>query len=378
MTSHYSPAQSPSVFSAPSCSVEDALNLLTRLYVDLRLPLAQAAQAARADCAQHSIAVDGPTPVDTIDKPHPVAPASTPTPLAPWGLIVAAFAAVYVIWGSTYLAIRIAIETIPPLLMAGVRFLSAGALLYGTLRLRGVPSPRVTQWRSALIIGVLLLLAGNGGVTWAEQRVPSSLAALLVATVPLWMILLDWLRPGGSPPKSAVFVGLAVGFAGIALIVLSRDRVGHNLVDPLGVAVLMGAALCWAVGSIWSKYLPHAAHPLMSVAAQMLCGGGMMLAFGLARGEMASFQPAAVSSASLLALAYLVLIGALVGFTAYVWLLQVSTPARVSTYAYVNPFIAVLLGHFVAHEPITGSILAAGGLIIGAVILITTSRAATS
>ena len=348
--------------------MEDAIAVLTRLYVELRVPPTHADEAARADCL-HQAAVDDAPPAPPVKGSVP------PTPL---GRVVTAFAAVYVIWGSTYLGISIAIETIPPLLMAGVRFLTAGALLFGVLRLRGVPAPRGVQWRSALIVGALLLLAGNGGVTWAEQRVSSSLTALLIATVPLWMIVLDWLRPGGSRPKPAVFIGLAAGFAGVALIVLSRDRAGHSAVDPLGVAALMFATLCWAVGSVWSKYLPQAPHPLMSVAAQMLWGGGLMLACGLARGEAAGFHPDAVSAASLLALTYLVFIGALVGFTAYVWLLRVSTPARVSTYAYVNPIIAVLLGHFLAHEPISGSLLVAGGLIIGAVILITTSRARAS
>ncbi len=304
------------------------------------------------------------------------APAAVTKPPPPLGWVIAAFAAVYVIWGSTYLAIRLAVETIPPFLMAGTRFLTAGTLLFAAIRLRGIPAPRGREWGSAAIVGALLLFAGNGGVTWAEQRVPSSLAALLIATVPLWMIVLDWLRPGGSGrPGAAVFGGLGMGFAGVALIVLSRDHTGHNAVHPAGVAALLIAALCWAVGSVYSKQLPQASHPLMVVSAQMLCGGAMMAAAGLLRGEAIGFHPAAVSRVSMLALVYLVLIGALVGFTAYVWLLGVSTPARVSTYAYVNPFIAVLLGWSVGHEPISGGILLAGALIIGAVVLITTSRA---
>ena len=365
------PDRSPALFS----TCEDAIHTLTHLYLELRLPPAFALRAARADC-QSGTAAGVPDREVEGDVRAPAAP-GTEKPFAPPGLVIAAFAAVYVIWGSTYLAIRIAIGTIPPFLMAGVRFLTAGALLLAVLRVRGVPAPRGVQWRSAAIVGGLLLLAGNGGVTWAELRVPSSLAALLIATVPLWMIVLDSLRPGGSGrPTPAVFGGLAMGFAGVALIVLGKDASGHRAVDGLGVAALLGASFCWAVGSVYSKGLPQASHPLMAVSAQMLCGGGMMTLAALVHGEVAEFDPARVSRASLLALAYLIFIGALVGFTAYVWLLRVSTPARVSTYAYVNPLIAVLLGASLGHEVIHGSTLLAGGLIVVAVILITTSRAA--
>ena len=374
-------SDSPSaVASPPPPDGKEPVDLLTQRYLELRLPPPFARQAALADWPQGDAGPGDPretgVPVAVNGQLLPASPASIDKPWAPLGMVIAAFAAVYLIWGSTYLAIRLAIETIPPFLMAGTRFLCAGALLFGVMRARRVPTPKGVQWRSAAIVGALLLLAGNGGVTWAEQRVQSALTALLIATVPLWMIVLDWLRPGGSGrPRIAVFVGLAIGFAGVALIVLARDRTGHNAVDPIGVTALLGAALCWAIGSVYSKQMPQAANPLMAVAAQMLCGGALMVATALARGEAAGFHPSAVSRTSLYALVYLVLIGALVGFTAYVWLLRVSTPARVSTYAYVNPFIAVVLGWFVAHEPISGSILLAGSLIIGAVVLITTSRA---
>jgi drug/metabolite transporter (DMT)-like permease len=294
----------------------------------------------------------------------------------PLGLVIAAFAAVYIVWGSTYFTIHIAIGSIPPFLMAGTRFVCAGLVLSGFLWLRGVALPRGAQWRSAFIVGALLLLIGNGGVTWSEKTVPSSLAALMVATVPLWMIALDWARPGGKRPRAAVFLGLALGFAGVALIVGAKDHSGRHVVDPLGAAALLAASLCWAIGSLYSKHAPQAAHPLMAVGAQMICGGGLMLLAGFAGGEAAGFHLAQVSRASWLALVYLTFIGALVGFTAYVWLLRVCDPAKVSTYAYVNPLIAVLLGCWVGHEPMSGSIFAAGALIIGAVVLITTRRAA--
>ncbi|MEA3211940.1 MAG: hypothetical protein QOE70_4997 [Chthoniobacter sp.] len=293
----------------------------------------------------------------------------------PFWLVVSAFAAVYLIWGSTYLGIRLAIDSMPPLLMAGARFLIAGSILYPVMRLRGAPRPQPVHWRSAAAIGALLLLAGNGGVTWAQQTVPSSIAALMVAAVPLWINLIEWVRPKGQRPHRAVFLGLGLGFAGVALIVLSKGAGGQSLVNPAGAAVLLLAPLCWALGSIFSRHAAQNESALLNVAMQMICGGALMLLIGLAAGEARHFHPAQVTAASAWAFLYLTLIGSLVGFTAYVWLLQVSTPARVSTYAYVNPFIALLLGRVVLHEPLPASVLLAGTCIIAAVMLITTAKA---
>ncbi len=297
--------------------------------------------------------------------------ASTVRKVAPptW-LVLSAFAAVYVIWGSTYFAIHLAVQTMPPLLMAGARFLIAGVVLYAIMRRRGAVRPDPIHWRDASIIGALLLLGGNGGVSWAQQTVPSGISALVVAATPLWMNLIDWLRPAGRRPGAAVFAGLALGFAGVVLIGFSRDHVGQRIVSPIGAAVLLLATLCWAFGSVFSRHARQPASPLLAIGMQMITGGATLLLAGLAGGELTRVHPAAFSQASVIAFIYLTVFGSLVGFTAYVWLLQVSTPARVSTYAFVNPFIAVLLGYFFLAEPLPGSVLLAGALIIAAVILI--------
>jgi drug/metabolite transporter (DMT)-like permease len=287
---------------------------------------------------------------------------------APRALVVAAFAALYVTWGLTYFFIRMAIETIPPFLMAGSRFLLAGLMLYAVVRPRG-ERPTLVQWKDAFIIGFFLLLIGNGGVAWAETRVPSSLTALLVAVVPLWMILLEWLR-GGERPTRLLFAGLAAGFCGIAFIALSRDSTGHMLANPVGVISLLCTSMCWAIGSLYSRHARRTRSVLQFIAMQMIAGGVLQLLTGALLGESHDFHWQAVSRASLLAFAYLVIGGAIIGFTAYAWLLQVSTPARVSTYAYVNPLIAVLFGCTFGHEIITSSVFAGGALIVCAVTLI--------
>lgn len=287
--------------------------------------------------------------------------------------LVAAFAAVYLIWGSTYLAIRFAIETLPPFLMAGTRFVIAGALLYAWMRMRGQPRPSAQHWRATAVVGGLLLLGGNGLVVWAEQWVASGVAALLVATVPFWMVLLDWLRPGGVRPSAGIFLGLLIGFGGIALLIGPGDWAGGG-VYGLGAAALVLASLSWAVGSIYSRgaALPQSA-PL-ATGMEMLAGGGLLLLVGTLLGEVGRVDPAGISLRSAAALLYLIVFGSLIGFSAYIWLLGVSTPARVSTYAYVNPVVAVFLGWLLANEPLTPRIGLAVAIIVGAVMVITTRR----
>jgi drug/metabolite transporter (DMT)-like permease len=289
----------------------------------------------------------------------------------PTGLVIAAFAAVYLIWGSTYLGIRLAIDSIPPLLMAGARFLIAGLLLYGVMRARGATAPNKQHWISAFVLGGLLLLAGNGGVSWAQQTVPSGLTALVVAAVPLWIMLVDWLRPKGARPTWLVLAGLAAGFAGIVLLVAGKNQLGQRMVDPAGALVLLLATLCWALGSVYSRHAAKPPSALLTVAMQMIAGGLLQLLVGFGLGEGAAFSWSRITAASAGAFVYLTLVGSLVGFTAYVWLLQVSTPAKVSTYAYVNPLIAVGLGHLVLGEAIPKSAALAGALVLAAVILIT-------
>lgn len=292
-------------------------------------------------------------------------------------MVIAAFAAVYIIWGSTYLAIRFAIETLPPFLMAGVRFILAGGLLYGTTRFGGTPAPARRHWKHAVIIGAALLLGGNGAVVWAEQTVPSGVAALLVAVVPCWMVLIDWLRPGGTKPRLQVVAGLILGMAGLVLLVGPGALLGDGPVHPAGAGALMLGSFSWAAGSIYSRQIERPARPLQATGMQMLAGGVCLLVAGTLTGELARVQLDQVSLRSLLALVYLIVFGAIVGYSAYIWLLRVSTPARVSTYAYVNPIVAVLLGWVFANEALTLRMWLAAAVIVGGVALITTARGAS-
>jgi drug/metabolite transporter (DMT)-like permease len=289
--------------------------------------------------------------------------------------VIAAFAAVYLIWGATYLFIRFAIETLPPFLMAGTRFLVAGGVLYGVAWLGGAARPTRAQWGAAALVGGLLLLGGNGGVVWAEQSVPSGLAALLVAMAPLWMAVLDWVRPGGIRPSNGVALGLGLGFAGVILLVGPDELVGGGRVDPIGAGVLMVASLSWAAGSVYSRHGQRPASPLLGTGMQMLAGGVLLLVVGSATGEWVGFDYRAVSLRSLASLGFLIAFGSLIGFTAYIWLLRVTTVARASTYAYVNPAVAVFLGWALAGEELTLRTLLSAGVIVAAVVVITTYQA---
>lgn len=293
-------------------------------------------------------------------------------PAARWKVVLA-FLAVYIVWGSTYLAIRYAIDTLPPFLMAGVRFLVAGSVLFAWARLSGAPWPSWAQWRSAALVGGLLLLGGNGGVVWAERTVPSGIAALLVASEPLWIVLLDWLPPRPARPTGRVLAGIGLGFAGVALLIAPWES-GAAAVDPVGAIVIVLAAASWAAGSLYSRRAELPGSPLLSTGTQMLTGGALLTLTGLGAGEAARFDPSAVSAASVAALAYLVVFGSLVAFTAYVWLMRNVAATKVATYAYVNPVIAVLLGWLIAGEPITGRTLVAAAVILGAVALLTVVR----
>ena len=288
---------------------------------------------------------------------------------APFSLVLAAFAAVYIIWGSTYLGIRFAVQTIPPFIMAGARHFAAGLILFTIARLRGAAMPSWPQWRDATIAGILMLMIGNGGVSWAEQRVPSSTAALLVALVPLWMVLLDWLRPGGVRPRVLVSAGLVVGFIGVGLLARGHGE-HHETAYGWSVAVLLAASLSWAYGSIFNRTARKPASPFLGVAMQMITGGLVLFLLAGTLGEFRQLHFAQITAISFGSWVYLTLAGSLVGYTAYIWLLHASTPARVATYAYVNPLIAVLLGCTLGHEVFSNELIIAGGLIIVAVALI--------
>jgi drug/metabolite transporter (DMT)-like permease len=287
--------------------------------------------------------------------------------------VAAAFAAVYLVWGSTYLAILFALETLPPFLMAGTRFVVAGTAMYLWVRARGAPRPTAANWRATAVVGAFLLLGGNGGVVWAEQRVASGLTALLVATVPLWMVLLEW-RGGGARPTGRVWAGIVVGFAGLGILVGPAELLGGGAADPAGAAVLVLASILWAAGSVYSRRAPLPESPLLGTGMEMLAGGALLLAAGTLAGEWGRVELAAVSARSALALLYLILFGSLVGFTAYVWLLRHVEVAKVSTYAYVNPVVAVLLGWALAGEALTARTGAAAAVIVAAVAVITGAR----
>ena len=288
--------------------------------------------------------------------------------------IILAFTAVYIIWGSTYLAIRFAVATMPPFLMAGMRFLIAGAILYLWMRLRGGERPKLVHWRSALIVGGLLLLGGNGIVSWAEQQVPSGLAALLVAAVPLWMALFDWLRPGGVRPTGLTVVGLVIGFAGVILLATQAESSGAGP-QLIGILALLVAAICWAIGSLYARSAPFPGTQLLGTGMEMLGGGALLIVVATATGEWGQVHLEAISLKSALALAFLIIFGSLVAFSAYVWLLHHVSAARASTYAYVNPVVAVFLGWAFAGEAVSWVTIASAAIIISSVALISVARA---
>jgi drug/metabolite transporter (DMT)-like permease len=299
----------------------------------------------------------------------------TASPAATW----AAMIIVWVVWGSTYLAIRYAVETIPPFLMAATRMLIAGAILYAWNRLSGNPAPTRRQWRSAAIVGVLLLTLGNGGVSWSEQRVYSAIAALMVGSVPLWVSLLSWFIPRRRAEMRQSgwisIAGVLLGFSGIALLVGPGQLKGAGSgVDLVGAGVLLFASFCWSLGSIYGHDADLPASPLLGTGMEMLAGGVGLLLLGTLTGEWGQFHLTAITARSWWSLAYLVVFGALVGYAAYTWLLRVAPTPLVSTYAYVNPLIAVFLGSLLAQEPLNARVLLSAVVIIGAVALINTSR----
>lgn len=282
--------------------------------------------------------------------------------------VATAFAAVYSIWGGTYLAIRFAVETLPPFLMAATRFLVAGGVLYPWARARGAPKPERVHWRTASIVGALLLLGGNGCVVWAEQWVPSGSAALLIATEPMWIVLLSWRGRRSRAPGLPVLIGVLTGFAGVGVLVGGDLGVGG--VDPLGAAILVTGSFLWATGSLYSPHGPKPRSHLLYAAMQMVAGGALLLVAGIAIGEPARLLDGDVTLRSILSLGYLILFGSLVAYLAYSWLLQVTAPVRVATYAFVNPVVAVFVGWAFAGEVIGWRTFVAAAMIVGSVGLI--------
>jgi drug/metabolite transporter (DMT)-like permease len=285
------------------------------------------------------------------------------------GRILAAFAVVYLVWGSTYLGIRLAVATLPPFLLAGTRFIVAGLLLYVWARIRGAPAPGRREWLAAVGIGILLVSGANAVVGWAEQRVPSGLAALIVAGMPLWVALFQRVAPGGKPIGLSRIIGLVVGFGGLALLLLGRgEAVGGVPLVRMGGLVL--ASVSWALGSVLSRRVPLPGDSLLASAMSMLAGGVVALGIGLATNELAGFDPARVSVASIAAWAYLVVFGSMLAFTCFTWLVTVVEPTRVATYAYVNPVVALLLGWWLAGEPLGLRTLIATPIILLGLVLV--------
>jgi drug/metabolite transporter (DMT)-like permease len=290
------------------------------------------------------------------------------------GAIILAFATIYLVWGSTYLGIRVAVETMPPFLMAGMRFIVAGVLIFSFLKIRGAAWPTFSQWKHQAIIGIFLLLGGNAVVSWSEQRTPSGITSLILGTSPLFMVILDWIRPGGKRPTLALVLGVAVGIAGIALLLDPRSIPAGYRPPAIDLIALFGASLSWWIGSLYSKHIATGTPLLMASAMQMLVGSICMLLTSLLLGEGSAMHFGEVSPRSWAAFAYLIVVGSVVAFPVYVWLLEHSTPAKVSTYAYVNPVVAVFLGWLVLGEPMNLRIVLAAAVIIGAVAIITIGR----
>jgi len=281
----------------------------------------------------------------------------------------------YIVWGSTYLAIRFAVETIPPFLMAGTRFLISGVILFLWRRAAGDVLPTKRQWRSTAIVGIFLLLGGNGLVSFAEQYVSSGIAALIVGSMPMWLVMIEAIRPGGVKPTWLAILGLLIGFGGIFLLIGPAELTGasHTL-NPLGVGTLLMAAFLWSVGSIYSRSADMPASSLMATGAEMLTGSIAILAVSGLTGEWNSFSFSSVGLSSWLGLLYLITIGSLIGFVSYIWLLKNAPVSLVATYAYVNPLVAVFLGAWLADETLNARILLAALVIIGSVVLINQTK----
>jgi len=290
-------------------------------------------------------------------------------------MIWMAMLAVYLAWGSTYLAIRFAVESMPPFLMAGTRYLLAGSVFYGLSRLRREPTASRVEWRSAAIVGLLLLLGGNGGVTWAEQRIPSGIAALVIGSTPIWITLLDALNPRGRKPGWQVVLGVLFGFGGVILLIDPASLVqGNQVYDLTSMLVLLLSAFLWAVGSLYSReaHLPRSA--LMNTGLQMLAGAAGLWLMATFTGEWSLLEIRKITTLSAGALLYLIVVGSMVGYAAYIWLLRNAPTPLVATYAYVNPMIAIVLGSALAQEVFTARSLVAGAIIISSVVVINLAK----
>ena len=283
--------------------------------------------------------------------------------------ILLAFASVYLIWGSTYLFMRFTVETLPPVAVAGVRYFAAGAILFAIATWRAVPEPRKVPWGGHAIVGTLLT-AGNGSVALAVQRIPSGVAALLVAMTPCLIVLLEWLWRRGQRPTAGVVAGLVLGIAGMVVLV-GPSTFGGEPIDKIGAITVLFGSAAWGVGSVYARTLVRHESAVRTSAIQMLSGGVVVSAIALVIGDFGKFDPSTASARSVLSFAYLILVGSLIGYSSYMYLLGVTSAARASTYAFVNPVVAVFLGFVFANEALSPRVLVAGAIIVAAVALIT-------
>lgn len=282
-------------------------------------------------------------------------------------LVFLAFAAIYVIWGSSYIGNHIAIESLPPFMMSGGRMLFAGLLLIGYARIQRVPMPTRLEWKNAVALGAVLFMVNNGAIIWAQaEGLPSGITSLMIATVPMWIVLFSWWRTRRRPTW-AVLIGVVVGFIGIALLLNPGESGGFN---PLVALVVVMGAAAWSLGALLSKGLSQPNSPILSTGMQLTTGGGLLLLVGVLIGEVGQINVAEIQPQSLLAALYLAIFSSCIGFTSFVWLMRVSSAAKVSTYAYVNPVVAVFLGWLIAGESLTPLTMLAAGIIIGAVFII--------
>lgn len=282
---------------------------------------------------------------------------------------IGAYAVLYLVWGSTYLAMRFAVETLPPFSLAGARFLLSGAILFAYARLwEREAMPTRSDWGRAFVVGALLMIGGNASVMWAVQHVPSGVAALLVATTPIWLALFQRTRP-----TLRAIAGMTLGLVGVVVLVGPAAFAGSNRIDPLGVLVLVIASISWAAGSLVQR-AGTSTSPLMGTGAQMIAGGAMLTVLAAFSGELSHLDLAAASAKSWASLAYLTVFGSLLGFTSFAWLMRNDEPARVATYSYVNPVIAVLLGALLAGEEISGRVLVAAAVIVAGVVAIVSDK----
>ncbi|MEP6747233.1 MAG: EamA family transporter [Bacteroidota bacterium] len=302
-------------------------------------------------------------PIHTVQK----APSKT--------LVVAAFAALYIIWGSTYLAILIAVKNIPPFLMAGTRFVIAGLILYTWCRLHGQPTPDIKSIGHISFSGILLLFVGNSGLVWVEQYVPSGFAAIVIATVPLWFVILDKRQWEFHFANKKIVIGLLIGFAGVLSLFIGKSNVDfHNKMQRISFFVLVIGSISWATGSLYSRYNKSNGSNGMKAAIQMMAAGSLSLIIGMGSGELQQFSWSHVSAQSIMAVVYLITFGSLIGYMSFVWLMTVRPPSLVGTYAYVNPVVAVFLGWLIANEQITWHQVLALIIILAGVIIVNFSK----